>query len=47
MCVKPGEINLADGKITEESTIDESMITGEPIQADKKKVDDSVVAEVP
>lgn len=42
--VKPGDKIPVDGKIIEgESTIDESMITGEPIPADKKK-DDAVVA---
>jgi len=35
--VKPGEKIAVDGKIVEgESSIDESMITGEPIPADKK-----------
>jgi Cu+-exporting ATPase len=42
--VKPGDKIPVDGKITDgESTIDESMITGEPIPVDKK-VDDAVVA---
>lgn len=42
--VKPGEKIPVDGKITDgESTIDESMISGEPIPVDKK-VDDSVIA---
>jgi Cu2+-exporting ATPase len=42
--VKPGEKIPVDGKITEgETTIDESMISGEPIPLDKK-TDDSVIA---
>jgi Cu+-exporting ATPase len=42
--VKPGEKIAVDGKITEgESSIDESMITGEPIPADKK-LDDKVTS---
>lgn len=42
--VKPGEKIPVDGKITTgESTIDESMISGEPIPVDKK-IDDAVVA---
>lgn len=42
--VKPGDKIPVDGKITEgESSIDEAMITGEPIPVDKKK-DDNVIA---
>jgi Cu2+-exporting ATPase len=42
--VKPGDKIPVDGKITQgESTIDESMISGEPIPVDKK-VADAVVA---
>ncbi|MFA9190893.1 heavy metal translocating P-type ATPase [Flavobacterium sp. FZUC8N2.13] len=42
--VKPGDKIPVDGKIVEgESTIDESMISGEPIPVDKK-INDSVVA---
>ncbi|TDD97090.1 heavy metal translocating P-type ATPase [Flavobacterium cellulosilyticum] len=42
--VKPGEKIPVDGKITNgESTIDESMISGEPIPVDKT-VDDTVIA---
>lgn len=42
--VKPGDKIPVDGKITEgESSIDEAMITGEPIPVDKKK-DDHVIA---
>ena len=42
--VKPGEKIAVDGKIVEgESSIDESMITGEPIPADKK-LDDKVTS---
>lgn len=42
--VKPGDKIPVDGKIIEgESTIDESMISGEPIPVDKK-IDDLVVA---
>lgn len=42
--VKPGDKIPVDGIITEgESSIDEAMITGEPIPVDKKK-DDNVIA---
>jgi len=42
--VKPGDKIPVDGKITDgESSIDEAMITGEPIPVDKK-VDDAVIA---
>ncbi|KAF2330197.1 heavy metal translocating P-type ATPase [Flavobacterium daemonense] len=42
--VKPGEKIPVDGKITNgESSIDESMITGEPIPVDKKR-DDNVIS---
>ena len=42
--VKPGDKIPVDGKITDgESSIDEAMITGEPIPVDKKK-DDNVIA---
>lgn len=42
--VKPGDKIPVDGKITEgESSIDEAMITGEPIPVDKKK-EDNVIA---
>lgn len=42
--VKPGEKIPVDGKITDgESTVDESMISGEPIPVDKK-TEDSVIA---
>jgi Cu2+-exporting ATPase len=42
--VKPGEKIPVDGKITDgESTIDESMISGEPVPVDKT-VDDTVIA---
>ena len=42
--VKPGDKIPVDGKITDgESTIDESMISGEPIPVDKK-TDDFVIA---
>lgn len=42
--VKPGDKIPVDGKITNgESSIDEAMITGEPIPVDKKK-DDNVIA---
>ncbi|GAA3780461.1 heavy metal translocating P-type ATPase [Flavobacterium ginsengiterrae] len=41
--VKPGEKIPVDGKITSgESSIDESMITGEPIPADKKTGDNVI-----
>jgi P-type Cu+ transporter len=42
--VKPGDKIPVDGKISDgESSIDEAMITGEPIPVDKKK-DDTVIA---
>jgi P-type Cu+ transporter len=42
--VKPGDKIPVDGRITDgESSIDEAMITGEPIPVDKKK-DDNVIA---
>ena len=42
--VKPGDKIPVDGKITEgESSIDEAMITGEPIPVDKK-INDTVIA---
>ncbi len=42
--VKPGDKIPVDGKITDgESSIDEAMITGEPIPVDKKK-EDNVIA---
>ncbi len=42
--VKPGDKIPVDGKIVDgESSIDEAMITGEPIPVDKKK-DDTVIA---
>ncbi|MBN8642841.1 MAG: copper-translocating P-type ATPase [Flavobacteriales bacterium] len=42
--VKPGDKIPVDGKITDgESSIDEAMITGEPIPVDKKK-DDNVIS---
>ncbi len=42
--VKPGDKIPVDGKISDgESSIDEAMITGEPIPVDKKK-DDNVIA---
>lgn len=42
--VKPGDKIPVDGKITDgESSIDEAMITGEPIPVDKKK-DDIIIA---
>jgi Cu+-exporting ATPase len=42
--VKPGDKIPVDGKITDgESSIDEAMITGEPIPVDKKR-DDNVIA---
>ena len=41
--VKPGDKIPVDGKITDgESSIDESMITGEPIPADKKVADNVI-----
>jgi Cu2+-exporting ATPase len=44
--VKPGDKIPVDGKITDgESTIDESMISGEPIPVDKKS-DDPVIGTI-
>ncbi len=45
--VKPGDKIPVDGKITEgESTIDEAMITGEPIPVDKKAADNVVAGTI-